>query len=186
MSVPSRAKWRAWWWDGRSEAVEHAAQHAGIADLLLPAINFSIFAYVVVRFLAAPIRELFRDRTERLRDELQAGARAREEADRLRAQIEHDMAELPGEQARLKADLLATAEKARATLLAQGREAAERIRADALLVADQEAQAAGRAVRAEVVEEAIRQAIPLVQSALTPDDQARFVREFVESVGHVQ
>ena len=186
MSEPSLAKWRAWWWDGRSEAVEHAAHHAGIADLLFPAINFSIFAYVVVRFLAAPIRELFRDRTERLRNELEAGTRAREEAARLRAQIDHDMAELPGEQARLKADLLATAEKARATLLAQGREAAERIRADALLVADQEAQAARRAVRAEVVEEAIRQAIPLVQAALTPDDQARFVREFVESVGHAQ
>ena len=77
MSVPSRAKWRAWWWDGRSEAVEHAAHHAGIADLLFPAINFTIFAYVIVRFLAAPIRELFRDRTERLRAELQAGARAR-------------------------------------------------------------------------------------------------------------
>ena len=186
MSEPSRAKWCVWWWDGRSEAVEHAAHHAGIADLLFPAINFSIFAYVIVRFLAAPIRELFRDRTERLRAELQAGARAREEADRLRAQIEHDLAELPGEQARLKADLLATAEKARATLLAQGREAAERIRADALLVADQETQAAGRAVRGEIVEEAIRQAIPLVQAALTPEDQSRFVREFVESVEHAQ
>ena len=186
MSVPSRAKWRAWWWDGRSEVVEHAAHHAGIADLLFPAINFSIFAYVIVRFLAAPIREFFRDRTERLRDELEVGARAREQAARLRAQIEHDLAELPAEQARLKADLLATAEKARATLLTQGREAAERIRADARLVADQETQAAQRAVRAEVVEEAIRQAIPLVKAALTPDDQARFVREFVESVGHAQ
>ncbi len=166
--------------------MEHAAHHPGIGDLLFPAINFAIFAYVIVHFLAAPIREFFRDRTDRLRGELEAGARAREEADRLRAQIEHDLAELPAEQARLKADLLATAEKARATLLSQGREAAERIRADALLVADQETQAARRAVRAEVVEEAIRQAIPLVQAALTPDDQARFVRDFVQSVGHGQ
>ena len=166
--------------------MEHAAHHPGIGDLLLPAINFAIFAYVIMRFLAPPIREFFRERTDRLRDELEAGARAREEADRLRAQIEHDLAELPAEQARLKADLLATAEKARATLLSQGREAAERIRADALLVADQETQAARRAVRTEVVEEAIRQAIPLVQAALTPDDQARFVREFVLSVGHAQ
>jgi F-type H+-transporting ATPase subunit b len=166
--------------------VEHAAHHAGIADLLFPAINFVIFAYVIVRFLAAPIREFFRDRTDRLRDELEAGARAREAADRLRAQIEHDLAELPAELTRLKADLLATAEKARATLLTQGREAAERIRADALLVANQETEAARRAVRAEIAEEAVRQAIPLVQAALTPDDQAGFVRDFVESVGHAQ
>jgi len=61
MSAPSRARWRAWCWGGRSEIVEHAAHHAGIADLLFPAINFSIFAYVLVRFLAAPIREFFRE-----------------------------------------------------------------------------------------------------------------------------
>ena len=161
--------------------MEHGAHHAGIGDLLFPAINFAIFAYVAVRFLAGPIREYFRDRTDRLRAELEAGARARQEADRLRAAIDRDLADLPAQRDRLKADLLATAEEARASLLAQGREAAERIRADARLVAEQEVQAARRAVRAEVVEEAIRQAIPLVRAALTPDDQARFVREFVDS-----
>jgi F-type H+-transporting ATPase subunit b len=162
--------------------VEHGAHQAGIGDLLFPVINFAIFAYVAVRFLAGPIREYFRDRTERLRAELQAGARARQEAARLRAEIDRDIAALPAQQARLKADLLATAEEARASLLTQGREAAERIRADARLVAEQEVQGARRAVRAEVVEEAIRQAIPLVHAALTPHDQARFAREFVESV----
>jgi F-type H+-transporting ATPase subunit b len=162
--------------------MEHAAHQPGIGDLLFPAINFAIFAYVVVRFLAGPIREFFRDRTERLRNELAAGERARQEADRLRVEVEGYLANLPAEQARLKADLLATAEEARANLLAQGRLAAERIRAGARLVAEQEAQAARRAVRSEVVEEAIRQAIPLVRAALTPDDQARFVHGFVESV----
>jgi F-type H+-transporting ATPase subunit b len=162
--------------------VEHGAHQPGIGDLLFPAINFALFGYVVVRFLAGPIREFFRDRTERLRNELAAGERAHQEADRLRVEVEGYLANLPAETARLKADLLATAEETRATLLAHGRQAAERIRADARLVAEQEAQAARKAVRSEVVEEAIRQAIPLVRAALTPDDQARFVREFVESV----
>ena len=161
--------------------MEHGAHHAGIGDLLFPAINFAIFAYVAVRVLAGTMGEYFRDRTDRLRAELEAGARARQEADRLRAAIDRDLADLPAQRDRLKADLLATAEEARASLLAQGREAAERIRAGARLVAEQEVQAARRAVRAEVVEEAIRQAIPLVRAALTPDDQARFVREFVDS-----
>ena len=160
---------------------EHAVHHSGIGDLIFPAINFAIFAFVLVRYLAGPIREYFRERTERLRDGLQAGKRAQQRAHDLRAQLDQDIRELPAVLERLKADLLATAQEARETLLAQGRQAAERIRRDAILVAEQEAHAAARAVRAEVVEEAIRQASALVRETVTPDDQARFVREFVET-----
>lgn len=160
---------------------EHGAHHPGIGDLLFPAINFAIFAFVLVRFLAGPIREYFRDRTERLRSGLEAGKRAQQQARDLQVQLDKDIRELPALLQRLKADLLATAEEARQTLLAQGRQAAERIRTDATLVAEQEAHAAARAVRAEIVEEAIRQATTLVRDAVTPNDQTRFVREFVET-----
>jgi F-type H+-transporting ATPase subunit b len=159
--------------------VEHGAHEPGIGDLLFPAINFAIFAFVAVRFLGGPIREYFRERTERLRDGLEAGKRAQQQAQELQARLASDMRDLPQLQERLKADLLATARETRAALLAQGRHAAERIRADAALVAEQEGQAARRAVRAEIVEEAVRQATIVVRETVTPDDQARFVREFV-------
>jgi F0F1-type ATP synthase membrane subunit b/b' len=161
--------------------VEHGAHEPAIRDLLFPAINFTIFAFVAVRFLAGPIREYFRERTDRLREGLEAGKRAQQQAQALQAQLASDMRDLPRLQERLKADLLVTAQEARATLLAQGREAAERIRADAELVAEQEARAAARAVRSEIVEEAIRQATTVVREGVTPADQARFVREFVEN-----
>jgi len=160
---------------------EHGAHHPGIGDLLFPAINFAIFAYVLVRYLAGPIREYFRERTDRLRSGLLAGKRAQQQAHDLQAQLEKDARELPGVLERLKADLLSTAGEARAALLAQGRQAAERIRADANLVAEQEAHAAERAVRAEIVEEAIRQATTLIRDNITSDDQTRFVREFGDS-----
>src|SRR5262245_19008796 len=160
--------------------VEHGAHHQpGLGDLLFPAINFAIFGFLLVRFLAGPIREYFRERTERLRDGLEAGRRAQQEAQRLRAELDREMQELPAVQARLKADLLATAEEAKTALLAQGRLAAERIRADAKLVAEQEAAAGQRALRAEIVEDAVRQAKAIVREHVNADDQARFVREFV-------
>ena len=161
--------------------VEHGGHQPGIGDLLFPAINFSIFAYVLVRFLAGPLREYFRDRTERLRDGLEAGKRAQQRAHDLQAQLDRDMRELPALQARLKADLISTAEETSAALVAQGRQAAERIRADAKLVSDQEVAAAQRAVRSEIVQEAIRQATTIVRESVTPDDQTRFVQEFVET-----
>ena len=164
--------------------MEHGIHEPSIADLLFPAINFIIFALVLVRFLSGPIREFFRERTERLREGLAAGKRARLEAEQLRAQLTRDLDALPGIKERLRSDLLATAEESRAALLTQGREAADRIRADARLVGEQEGESARRGVRSEIVDEAIRQATALVHDEVKPDDQSRFVRNFVESVRH--
>lgn len=163
--------------------VEHGAHHPGIGDLLFPAINFALFAFLLLRFFGGPIREYFRERTERLRDALEAGRRAHQQAEALRADLDREMQALPEIQAKLKADLLATAEEARSSLVEQGRQAAARIRADASLVAEQEGAAAQRALRAEVTEEAARQATLLVREHLTGDDQTRFIREFVTAAG---
>lgn len=165
--------------------MEHEAAHhvPTIAGLLFPAINFSIFAFLLVRFLAGPIREFFRERAERLRERLVAGDRSRREAEALKAQLAKDLADLPALRERLKADLRGTAERERERLLAQARQAAERIANDAKLLADQEVAAALRALRAEVIEAATQKAIDLVRATLQPQDQDRFVREFVGSAG---
>ncbi|MCW5889390.1 MAG: hypothetical protein KIT14_02435 [bacterium] len=163
---------------------EHGAHHAPqITDLILPAINFALFAALLVWKLRGPIVEYFRERTERIRDALAAGTRARAEAAALEAEIARDLAELPALTSRIRADLRAAAETERDHLVAQGRRTAERLRNDARLLADQEARAALRDVRREVADEAVREATALVRGALGPDDQARFVREFVSSAG---
>ncbi len=74
---------------------EHAAPHASIGELLWPTLNFIIFVALLVRFLRAPAVEYFRARTARLREALQAGARARAEAEALRSAIARDVANLP-------------------------------------------------------------------------------------------
>jgi F-type H+-transporting ATPase subunit b len=164
--------------------VEHHAEHVPtIAGLLFPAINFSIFAFLLVRFLAGPIREFFRQRAELLRERLVAGDRARREAEALRAQLAQDLADLPALRERLKADLRETAERESNRVLTQARQAADRIRSDAKLLAEQEVAAARRALRVEVIEAATRRATDVVRSALQPQDQDRFVREFVGSAG---
>src|SRR4051812_8894296 len=119
--------------------MEHEiAHHASIADPILPVINFTIFAVLLVRFLKDPVREFFRARTERLRDALQAGARAKQEAAALRAALLREIENLPATKERLRNDLRLTAEQERDSLLRRAREAAERIRNDARLLAESE------------------------------------------------
>jgi F-type H+-transporting ATPase subunit b len=160
--------------------VGHAGTHATIGDLLWPVLNFAVFVAILIRFLRDPIREYFRDRTERLREALDAGARARRAADTLRADLERALAELPALRERLKSELRATARQECEQLLESGRAAAARIRADAGLVAGQEAAAAREALRTEVIEEAVREAGNLVRAALRPADHQRLLRDFVQ------
>jgi len=154
-----------------------------LADLLWPALNFVLFVALLVRVLREPIRQYFRARGERIREGLEAGARARAEAEALRAQLARDIADLPALREQLRADLLATAQQEREALLERARRAAEHIKSDAGLVAEQELAAALQAVRLEVIDEAVRQATTLLRQAVRPDDQERFVHEFVTRAG---
>jgi F-type H+-transporting ATPase subunit b len=162
---------------------EHAPHHAAIGELLWPALNFIIFVAILVRVLRGPSVEYFRARTARLREALQAGARARAEAEALRAAIARDVENLPALRAQLRADLKATAGHECEVLVALGRTAAERIRSDARQLAEHEFAVARAALRSEVIEEAVRQATTLVRRAIRAEDQERFVREFVAGAG---
>jgi len=162
---------------------EHAVHHPGVGDLFYPGINFLLFAAAIVYFLRGPVREFFRARTAEIRGALAAGAKAREEAASLRVQIDRELADLPLLRQQMQADLRATAEREREKLVEAATVAAERMRRDAKLAADQEFEEARRRVRAEVVGGAISEATAIVRAALQPDDQVRFVRDFVQSAG---
>jgi len=147
--------------------------------MLWAAVNFLLFVALLVRFLRVPIRDHFRARSERLTEGLAAGARARAQAEALRATIARDLADLPALRQRLRADLLAAAEREREQLIARGRQAADRIRADARVLAEQEFVAARNALRDELIEDAVRQASALLRQALKPGDQQRLLRDFI-------
>jgi F-type H+-transporting ATPase subunit b len=170
---------------GEHAVVEHDAhQHQpSVGELFYPAINFLIFAAAIVYFLRGPIREYFRARTTEIRHSLAAGAKAREEAAALRAQIDRELADLPVLRQQMQNDLRATAERERDKLVESAAVAADRIRKDAKLAADHEFEEARRRIRAEVVNGAIGEATAIVRQAVGAEDQARFVRDFVQSAG---
>jgi F-type H+-transporting ATPase subunit b len=164
---------------------EHGAahHHPTVVDLIEPAVNFILFAALLVYFLRGPLREYFRERVSRLREGLQAGAKAREEAQALRVQIEKDIADLPRRREQLKAELFEIAELQKARLLEAAREAATRILTDAETLAVQEEAGARRALREDLARRAVDEATRLVSQAIGADDQKRFIREFVDVAG---
>ena len=161
---------------------EHGA-HPGVGTLLLPLINFVLFVGLIVWKLPGPVKEFFRERTERLREALSAGRRALAEAEETRAALERDVRELPSTIAQLKADIRAAADREHSNLMDMTTRAAERIRSDARLVAESEVTAAHNGLRSEVVEEAVRQATAMLRDTIQPEDHERMVRDFVQTAG---
>jgi F-type H+-transporting ATPase subunit b len=159
----------------------HELHHPSITDLIQPAVNFTLFAGLMVYVLRAPVREYFRERTGKIRAALDAGGKAKREAEALRAQLERDAAELPALRARLVTEMRETAERERELMMQKAHETAERIRVDARVTAEQEATAARSALHESIVQEAIKEAAVLVRTVITPADQTRFVDEFVQS-----
>lgn len=167
--------------------VEHEAAHVhvpGVGDLFWPALNFALFVFLLVKYLRGPIQEFFRARTQELRDGLAAGARAKRDAEALRAELKKDLDDLPALRTRLAQELKTMAEQQRDRLLTQARATAERIKRDAQVQAEQEVVAARYTLRQDVIGEALQAATGIVAGAVKPDDQARFVREFVAGAGN--
>jgi F-type H+-transporting ATPase subunit b len=161
----------------------HELHEPVVSDLIKPAVNFSLFVALIVYLVRGPIGTFVRDRTARIRAALEAGTKARRDAEALRAQLERDAADLPRTKASMVAEMREIAERERALLLERSQQAVERIRLDAKLTAEQEAAAARSELRGRIVQEAIAEAVRLVREAITAEDRSRAIAEFVQSAG---
>ena len=159
----------------------HEIHHPSIIELIKPAINFSLFAAVLVYAFRGSLSTFLSERTARIRLALEAGKKAKHDAEALKAQLEQDTADLPGIRARMVGEMRETAERERALLLERATRVAERIRLEAQLTGEQEAEAARSTLRNATVEQAIAEAMRIVREAVTPDDQRRAAEEFVQS-----
>jgi len=163
----------------------HGGEHGhGIPwqTLLFNLINFLIFAWLIRRYGWPVIRDYVRVRHDRIVAELDAAAKARADAEQLKAQWEARLAALDEEIKKIRADAAADVARERDLILAAAHKTAEAIRNDARRTAEQEVRRAEADLRQTVAREAVTVATQLVRERLTPADQDRFVNEFLAQV----
>jgi F-type H+-transporting ATPase subunit b len=159
----------------------HAAEHhaPGIGDLLFPAINFAIFVVIIVRFVVPAAREYLRRRHEDVTTAAQEAATALSAAERAAMEIRARLAAIATESETIKGDLVTIASGQADRTLAQAAEAGKRRVRDAELLAEQERRHALAEVREETAARATSLAEARIRAAVSPQDQAVFVREFL-------
>jgi F-type H+-transporting ATPase subunit b len=162
----------------------HGEHHApSIGTLVLPVINFSIFAFILARFAWPAIVASLADRRKTVERQIGEAETALREARASLEQIEGLRARSREDGEKLVAEFRQEGETQAGSLLTSARRMAERLRRDAELLAQQEKDRAAHEIRSQVADLVIRRATVLVRQRFGEPEQRRAVEDFLSEVG---
>ena len=163
-------------------AAASAPAHAAEDGLLYPWINFALLIAVLFYFARKPVQTYFGDRRAAIRKDLDDAAALKRRAEEHYAQWNRRIVDLERELAEIRAGAQERAEAERASLLADARAAAERIRADAANAVEHELRRARAGLREEASQLAIELASGILREKVTAQDRNRLIDEFIERI----
>jgi F-type H+-transporting ATPase subunit b len=162
-------------------AAEHGAHHGpDWAYFFYHAFGLALLLGVLTYFARTPLANFLKDRA---RDPPPSRPRRRAPGRRARDRGLRARGSARGRERRLARAAADQAEAERSAALERARQAAERIREESKRTADQEIARALRELRDEAAALATQLAGELLRQGITPDDDKRFVGEFVERIG---
>src|SRR5579863_7720268 len=166
-------------------AAESGAEEQGSWFLLgCFAVNFALFAFILIRYALPPARKFFADRSATIKGNLDRATNALNEAQDLANRAAARAAGLEAEVAALIADLEGET-KIHIKRIVDGAQATvDRIKADARMTAGALSDAAQRGVRASLAAAAATLARDLIQKSFAASDQHRLFDGFMERLGH--
>jgi len=165
-----------WAAGGGGEGGEHTGEALKILGLAL--LNFVILVGVLRRYAWAPIKYFLFQRSENIRNALEASQRKLAEAQAEIARLNQRMAALDRESEALVQTAREQAELERHRLEQRAQETAERLRTDAHRVVQVEVDRARQALREEAVQMAEAMARDLIRERVTSADDDRLIEDF--------
>ncbi len=162
---------------------EHAAHGApALSSLFLPLINFATFVALFGYFAWPVIVSALAERRRLVEKDIAEADRVHREASALLDEIRARRERLAGDAERLVRQIRTEAEHDRQRMVEEARRGAERIRADARLVTEQEAARAAKRIREELADQVVDRVVAVLRERLTQADGERFVHEFATAV----
>jgi len=171
-----------------SEAASHGAEHHAppITDVIFPALNFLIYAFIIFKYAIPPIRSFLQSRRAEVIATVAQVSAKKAAAQALVAEYKAKLAAVDQQLQSLHATLTAEGERDKAKLLADASVMAAKINDDVRILADQEVKMARQKIREEMAIQAEATARALLQRNLAVDDQNRLAEEFIQSIGQAQ
>jgi F-type H+-transporting ATPase subunit b len=150
--------------------------------LVLAAINFTIFVFLIRRFVARPLGDYLVGRRKEVVEALAAAAREKAEAEKVKADYEAKAAGLEDLRHSMIEEMRGIAKADRKRGLVEARQAAERIAADAERTAVSDVEMAKRELRREAARLAAKLATERIRADLDEDKKDKLFAEFIAGV----
>ena len=164
-----------------------AEHHApSITDVIFPALNFLIYAFIIVKFALPAVRSFLKSRRDEVVATIAQASANKAAAQSLVDEYKTKLAGLDRQVRSLQATLRDEGERDKAKLLDEANAMAAKIKADASILADQEVKMARQQIREDMAIQAEATARALLQRNLSADDQNRLADEFIQSIGQAR
>jgi F-type H+-transporting ATPase subunit b len=169
-----------WWsWDYRAGPDQHQEHRHMPPPFGFALINFVIFAGVMYRLAARPLKDFVRTRHATIKHDIEQAAALHREAEAKLAEYQGKLGALDREIEALLASVRTEAEADKTRIIRAAEEQALRLKAEAERQIENELLRVRRELKGEVVSAAVSAAQSLLAAGVKADDQARLAERFV-------
>ena len=171
-----------------SEAASHGAEHhaPSITDVIFPALNFLIYAFIIVKYALPAVRTFLKNRREEVIATMAQASAKKAAAQAIVDEYKAKLATVDRDVQNLQATLRDEGERDKAKLLGDANAMSAKIKEDARILADQEVKMARQKIREEMAIQAEATARALLERNLSVDDQNRLADEFIQGIGQAR
>lgn len=145
-------------------------------------INFAIFVFILWKFAGKKAIDFFGGRKKQIQTDLDDLEARKKEAQAKLEGVEKSIANIAQEKAAILEEARQQGEALKASIIAKANESAEKIRSQAKVSGEQEAQAAIESIRAEMADLVVEAAHKMLAEKLTKEDHEKLVDQYLTKV----
>ncbi len=173
-----------WWsWDYGPGAKEPAHKHLP-PPFGFALVNFAIFAAIMYKLAAKPLRSYVQDRHDRIRKDLDEAGKLRAHAEAQLKEYAERVKNVNQEIETLLATIKQEAEADKLRIIAAAEQQAARLKIEAQKQIEAEIARARNELRREVIEAAVNAADTILKSQIGADDQRKMAEKYVATLEH--
>ncbi|MGQ9921493.1 MAG: F0F1 ATP synthase subunit B family protein [Desulfobacca sp.] len=169
-------------WASGGEHGHGAIDPAKLDDLLWRTVNFLVFAAILYKLAAKPIKEFFSKRRTDISSELQDLETQKMRVQKALRAAKAQLAAVAAEREQILQQYIAEGEAEKAKIIAKAEQAAQRLKDMAAMTIAAETKKAAAELKQEIVEAAIQLSEQIVREKIVPADQQRLVDDYLAKV----
>jgi F-type H+-transporting ATPase subunit b len=172
---------------GAAWASEAGGHHGGIdpaklPDLLWRTVNFVIFAGILYKLAAKPIKMFFAGRKAEIGTELQDLETEKIKVQKALKEAKAKLAAVAAERDQIIQQYVAEGEAEKAKIIEKAEQTAQRLKDMAVMTIEGETKKAAAELKKEIVETAVKLSEQIIKDKIVPEDQQRLVDDYLAKV----